>query len=405
MTTQLSTLAADGSQSQYTPSTAPSDDISSIRDDFTVLFAQTGLPPSLHRSRTTQTGFRLDDRRLGQYLPAPPIKEINPSWIWEYGERLCDETDPPVRYWLCHRCFDSKPSKFQINNISKLTSGALKHLELKHNLVKGQQKIPITPTKRKNPFELIVDRVERARLETINPDEWKARFINFEHVDVNDIDTEAADNKVRKFLTSVDSMSEEELLKHWRKKGFYGKAHNFVVYVNRSPQRIQRFKAMQREVDDQVTFLYSLLTDGGVRWNSAYAMFERLILLKDAVTLFQSDELETGDLEQQDLITSEDWRDMTEFKELLEPFKEATMRTQGRAHDGTYGALWEWLTELELLLTILENKREYLLDQPPSFLRTSVNLAWSKLSTYYELSDETFAYRLAIVMNPNYRYD
>jgi hypothetical protein len=134
-------------------------------------------------------------------------------------------------------------------------------------------------------------------------------------------------------------------------------------------------------------------------------MFERLILLKDAVTLFQSDELETGDLEQQDLITSEDWRDMTEFKELLEPFKEATMRTQGRAHDGTHGALWEWLTELELLLTILENKREYLLDQPPSFLRTSVNLAWSKLSTYYELSDETFAYRLAIVMNPYYRYD
>ncbi|THX88251.1 hypothetical protein D6D08_04013 [Aureobasidium pullulans] len=183
MTTQLSTLAADGSQSQYTPSTAPSDDISSIRDDFTVLFAQTGLPPSLHRSRTTQTGFRLDDRRLGQYLPAPPIKEINPSWIWEYGERLCDETDPPVRYWLCHRCFDSKPSKFQINNISKLTSGALKHLELKHNLVKGQQKIPITPTKRKNPFELIVDRVERARLETINPDEWKARFIKWVVVD------------------------------------------------------------------------------------------------------------------------------------------------------------------------------------------------------------------------------
>jgi hypothetical protein len=63
------------------------------------------------------------------------------------------------------------------------------------------------------------------------------------------------------------------------------------------------------------------------------------------------------------------------------------------------------MTELKLLLTILKNKREYLLNQPPSFLRTSVNLAWSKLSTYYELSDETFAYRLAIVMNPNYRYD
>jgi hypothetical protein len=37
---------------------------------------------------------------------------------------------------------------------------------------------------------------------------------SFKHVNVNDIDTEAANNKVRKFLTSVDSISEEELLKY-----------------------------------------------------------------------------------------------------------------------------------------------------------------------------------------------
>jgi hypothetical protein len=37
-------------------STAPSGNLSSVRDDFTVLFAQTGLLPSLHRSRTTQRG-------------------------------------------------------------------------------------------------------------------------------------------------------------------------------------------------------------------------------------------------------------------------------------------------------------------------------------------------------------
>jgi hypothetical protein len=88
---------------------------------------------------------------------------------------------------------------------------------------------------------------------------------------------------------------------------------------------------------------------------------------------------------------------------LLVYFKEATMRTQGQAKDGTHGALWEWLTELELLLEILENKKTQLLKQPSSFLRTCVNLAWSKLDQYYQLSDETFAYRLAIVLNPNYR--
>lgn len=63
------------------------------------------------------------------------------------------------------------------------------------------------------------------------------------------------------------------------------------------------------------------------------------------------------------------------------------------------------MTEIELLLTILENKREYLLNQRPSFPHTSVNLAWDKLKTCHELSDETFAYRIAVLMNHNYRYD
>ncbi|KAH0175620.1 hypothetical protein KCU67_g76, partial [Aureobasidium melanogenum] len=180
---------------------------------------------------------------------------------------------------------------------------------------------------------------------------------SFEHVDVNDIDTEAADNKSssstgerRAFMARHTTLSSMSTARH-----------------NESRDLRQCKGRLMTKSPSSIHFLQMAV-----------------------------DELETGDLEQQDLITSEDWRDMTEFKELLEPFKEATMRTQGRAHDGTYGALWEWLTELELLLTILENKREYLLDQPPSFLRTSVNLAWSKLSTYYELSDETFAYRLAI---------
>ncbi|KAG9763143.1 hypothetical protein KCV03_g10260, partial [Aureobasidium melanogenum] len=134
-------------------------------------------------------------------------------------------------------------------------------------------------------------------------------------------------------------------------------------------------------------------------------MFERLFLLKDAVTASQNGQLNDGDLEEEDYITLENWREMAEFKELLEPFKEATMRTQGQAKDGTYGALLEWLTELELLRELFENKKTQLLKQPPSFLRTCVNLAWTKLDNYYHLLDETFAYRLAIVLNPNHRYD
>ncbi|KAL2030943.1 hypothetical protein VTO58DRAFT_108298 [Aureobasidium pullulans] len=61
---------------------------------------------------------------------------------------------------------------------------------------------------------------------------------NFDYIDLKNIDIEAVDEAASKFLKQVATLSDEDLLKTWRKKGFYGKAHNFVVYVNRSPQRI-----------------------------------------------------------------------------------------------------------------------------------------------------------------------
>jgi hypothetical protein len=58
---------------------------------------------------------------------------------------------------------------------------------------------------------------------------------SFEHMDIHDIDIEAVDEAASKFIKQLDSMSEEEILNTWRKKGFYDKAHNLVIYVNRSP--------------------------------------------------------------------------------------------------------------------------------------------------------------------------
>lgn len=67
--------------------------------------------------------------------------------------------------------------QFKSNNITKQTSGALKHLEQKHNLVKRQERIlQVALANRKDLFGLMVDRVEKARLETIDPQEWRAKF-------------------------------------------------------------------------------------------------------------------------------------------------------------------------------------------------------------------------------------
>jgi hypothetical protein len=43
---------------------------------------------------------------------------------------------------------------------------------------------------------------------------YRTNADSFKYVNINNIDIEAANNKVRKFLTSIDSISEEELLKY-----------------------------------------------------------------------------------------------------------------------------------------------------------------------------------------------
>jgi hypothetical protein len=68
--------ASFGSQSPYPPSSSKYDDLSSARNNLTTIFDESDLL-SAHQSRTTQTGFRLDDRRLNQIVPTPPAKQAD----------------------------------------------------------------------------------------------------------------------------------------------------------------------------------------------------------------------------------------------------------------------------------------------------------------------------------------
>jgi len=84
---------------------------------------------------------------------------------------------------------------------------------------------------------------------------------------------------------------------------------------------------------------------------------------------------------------------------LLEPLAESSKTAQLVALEGHHGALHTYLTTIEHLLEHLEaskNKQTYL---PASYLKASVNLGWKKLNKYYNLSDSTLAYRLAVLLN------
>lgn len=67
-------------------------------------------------------------------------------------------------------------------------------------------------------------------------------------------------------------------LKHieaWRKKGPLGKLHNFVVYIQRNVQRIQKFLAISHN--------RKLARDNDTRWSSWYTMLRAALNLRDAI--------------------------------------------------------------------------------------------------------------------------
>jgi hypothetical protein len=102
----------------------------------------------------------------------------------------------------------------------------------------------------------------------------------------------------------------------------------------------------------------------------------------------------------EDTLTAEDWAQLEKIYRLLGPMKEATMRLQGNATHGVYGALWEVLPAMETLLNELETAKENLCGVEASHFKAMVYLAWKKLDEYYTRLDDSYAYVTAVALNP-----
>lgn len=271
--------------------------------------------------------------------------------------------------------------------------------------------------------------------------------------------------------------AKEELkeLELWRKKGPIGKLHNIVMYITCTGQRQQLFEKLQEiEIsslrdDDPAKKIYKLIEDQDTRWNSSYDMIERAVMLRTAIDEFMYKIIKEYD----DYITKvtrngskalpkkhktrpticadhlsvDDWAILTEYLAILKPFKLATKRLEGRALDGEfnywtsflvvlliilctgrYGALWEVLPTIELLLQEIkvfvdryssvgdiipdisnsDNSQDWSSqDWSPikdRYLHNNLQLGWQKLDKYYQLTDNSSAYVAAIALHPRYKW-
>lgn len=217
---------------------------------------------------------------------------------------------------------------------------------------------------------------------------------------------------VSKMEKGLCGASDEERFEIWRKQSFIGRLHNFCVWINRSDQRreLLRRYILQAYNGDSIENLYTrVLVDGGVRWNSAYAMIERALKLRHAIDLFFLHYTHNGDGYDisQDTITPQDWIDLEQFFNILKPFKDLTKRMEGRANkaglEGSHGSLYEILESLDVLFKKLQEAGKFADDNPEvvsAYYSCAIDTARTKLEEYFGLTDATPAYRCAVALHP-----
>lgn len=208
---------------------------------------------------------------------------------------------------------------------------------------------------------------------------------------------------VSTFEDTLHTANEQAKLLAWRRKGPIGKLHNLILHIKANNRRREVFEAKQRELLPDARQVYRAVINGGIRWNSAYDMINRAIKLKDSLTLYQGHF--HADMDSKDVLTHDDWQELTHLQELLEPIHECSLNVQSTSDDGGHGALHEVLTTMDFLLEHLEGAKQRLND--PNIMthfKAAVNLGWKKLDYYYNLTDATPAYVLAIFLHPHYKY-
>lgn len=219
----------------------------------------------------------------------------------------------------------------------------------------------------------------------------------------------------------------------WRSAGPIGVLFDVLNSITSSPQQRELFTKLQQEEAEQLGIPFKpreVIQPVKTRWNSYYSCFERACELQQPIDAYINRKLDEHSValaarrsrpsqHRPDArkfileggLTTSDWATIVEYKQLLEPFKEATNWLQGRGSAGSHGAIWEVYVTFEWLLSALEAHKERLeainyndTDAPEDHLVTNVNNAHTKLAQYYELLEESPVYYAATILHPAHKH-
>jgi hypothetical protein len=133
--------------------------------------------------------------------------------------------------------------------------------------------------------------------------------------------------------------------------------------------------------------------DNDTRWNSWFIEVEVALLkcreLRDWIDEHWN---KLGD----DALSREDWQELEDIKEFLQPFADCTLSTQGIT--ATLDYTFESIELIVKHFTDMKIKHSY----NPQML-TRILTGWFKFDKYYKLSDDTAVYAASILLHPELR--
>lgn len=190
-------------------------------------------------------------------------------------------------------------------------------------------------------------------------------------------------------LSNSDDLTREDIAQ-WRQLGPLGKLHNIVVWVQRSPQRMQAFKKDSGGKAPK--------RDNNTRWNSWFEMLDwslkpEIRLATEKVSFSEKDLYN-------DRLTDAEWAVLAKIRDFLQPFKDTTMATQGRT-----ATLEHVLPSMDFLLQHFEDAKTTAIEGNDPIMVACIETGWAKLNHYYNLTDRSPVYIAAIVLNPKWKFE
>lgn len=190
-------------------------------------------------------------------------------------------------------------------------------------------------------------------------------------------------------LEAKEAKEQLKLIDEWRAKGPLGMLHNFIVYLQLSPQRMQRFLRLSKG--------HRLARDNKTRWNS----WEKALKIATAHPCYEAIKLYFEEYVDDDCrfdqLSDEDWELLREIQTFLQSITETT-----KALESNSATLDNVLPAMDFILSKFEAGKAQFKDHPQ--LSAMFNSGWGKLDKYYQKTEETVAYVAAMVLNPRYKW-